>query len=383
MELVLISLFGLLSHAHAADCADPVDEVARAEDLVLFADLEGTRSALGRVEQALGCSGPAEPLLLGRMWLVEGALYADSGDVTSAAVSFAAAGRVAPGLWIEALGPERKKVYDASQPKAPEKSGQVAVDAPPGVTGTIWVDGLSRTDPLVLPAGVWLIQFGADGLASFARIVLVAPDQVLHVEVPPAPMAQGEASALTQAAAATEPSPPARPVAAPDPAVPPAARAGTWAYPHLAVGVDLTFGGSLAQAFQLERTEPATIVTVPVELGGGAAGRLAWVRAAASVAPVFAGRIVYTSPDGVAERPGFSVGGHIAGGLSAGPMDFGLLGGYEWPGRAVTRATVGLNVPGAPVAVEVRGGVEVLADGSLKPAASVVVAFPGARRKGR
>ena len=48
----------MLAGAFAADCPDPADAVANAEKLVLFADVEGARAALGEAETALACSPP-------------------------------------------------------------------------------------------------------------------------------------------------------------------------------------------------------------------------------------------------------------------------------------------------------------------------------------
>lgn len=384
---------GIVLSAHSAfatDCASPADAVARAERAVLYADLAGGKAALAEAEAALGCSPPADPLLLGRMWLIEGGYYTDLGDRLSAGMAFAAARRVAPTLWLDALGPEKRKDYDAvAVPDPALHPGQVVIDFPAGGPATTWIDGSERKAPIQLMPGEWLVQAGSGDRVWFARIVLVSADQVLHVEVPAAPgvtpVAPSAAPGGTPVAPPVAPAavvlpiaPPPGATSPPKPPVPP----HTHLYPHLAVGVDLAFGGSLAEAVQLRETDPVTVITVPLELGGGVAGQLAWGRVVGSVAPVFRGRLRYVSADGSSERSAVAVGGHLAGGLSAGAFDFGLLGGYDWPGRAVGRGVIGLILPGAPLEVELRVGVDMLAGGTPKPAASLVLAFPGGRSPG-
>lgn len=374
---------GIVLSAHpafATDCASPAEAVARAERAVLYADLAGGKAALGEAEAALGCSPPADPVLLGRMWLIEGGYYTDLGDRLSAGMAFAAARRVAPTLWLDALGPEKRKDYDAVAPPDPAlHPGQVVVDLPAGGTATTWIDGTERKPPIQLMPGEWLVQVGSEDRVWFARIVLVSADQVLHVEVPAAPeltpvapsVALHVAAPVAVASSRVATSPP-KPPAPPH----------THLYPHLAVGVDLAFGGSVVDAVLLRETDPVTVITVPLELGGGVAGHLAWGRIAGTVAPVFRGRLRFLSADGTSERSAVAVGGHVAGGLSAGAFDFGLLGGYDWPGRAVGRVVIGLLVPGAPLDVELRVGVDIPAGGTPKPAASLVLAFPGGRSLG-
>lgn len=377
---------GIVLAAHpafATDCASPAEAVARAERAVLYADLAAGKAALGEAEAALGCSPPADPMLLGRMWLIEGGYYTDLGDRLSAGMAFAAARRVAPTLWLDALGPEKRNDYDAVAPPDPAlHPGQVVIDLPAGGTATTWIDGTERKPPIQLMPGEWLVQVGSADRVWFARIVLVSADQVLHVEVPAAPELTSVAPSVAPPVAPVPIVLPVAPSGVPTSPPKPPAPPHTHLYPHLAVGVDLAFGGSVADAVQLRETDPVTVITVPLELGGGVAGQLAWGRIAGSVAPVFRGRLQFLSADGTSERSAVAVGGHIAGGLSAGAFDFGLLGGYDWPGRAVGRVVIGLLVPGAPLDVELRVGVDMPAGGTPKPAASLVLAFPGGRSPG-
>ncbi len=366
----------MMSTAFAAECGDPAADLASAEQLVLYADLDGGRAALERLESTLGCGPPADPGLLGRMWLVEGGLLIDSGDRVSGATSFAAARRVAPTIWIDGLGPEKRKAYDAVG--VPGGQGQITVDVQDGVSGTAWIDGAVQYDPIVVAPGEHLVQYGAEGRVWFAKLVVVSEDETLHVA------ASAPASSIpeVQSVSTRSVTPPANEVVVhtipPEsftrPEEPPPAH--TQAYPHLAVGTDLAFGGSLGDVLHASSTDPTTVVLLPIEIGGGAEGKHGWVRAAASVAPLLSGDLQYTSTTGT-HGTGFGAGGHVAGGASFGPLDVGLLGGVAWPGRVLTRFVVGFTIPGAPIEIEARVGANVLAGGALEPAATFVLAFPG------
>jgi len=63
--------------------------------------------------------------------------------------------------------------------------------------------------------------------------------------------------------------------------------------------------------------------------------------------------------------------------VCAGPIGFGVLGGTLWPGRTATAVVVGFAIPGAPMELEVRPGVNVLSERTLEPTVSLVLAFPG------
>lgn len=340
-----------LAEALAGDCPEPASVVADAEQLVLFADLDGARAALLRVDAALACSGPVEPDVLAHLWLVEGALLMDEDSAAAAATSFAAARRVAPTVWIDGLGPERRAAYDDAVPAT--GVGQLAIDAPAGTYGTTWVDGAPETSPVSVRPGEHLIQYGAEGRSWFARIVLVSADQLLHVAVP-APLTAAPEAIPPDATPVIEAPPPAPPR-------PPSTRA----YPHVAVGVDV--------ALPKDFSEP-TMLTAPLEVGGGASGKRLWARAAAFAAPVFIGDEP-SSP--------FVAGAHLASGFSLGPVDLGLLGGFSWPGRPVGQVVVGLAIPGAPVEIEARAGFNLRSDQPFEPVGGLVLAFPGAPAGGR
>lgn len=367
MELLLIAL----SPAWAEDCPDPAAEIAVAEQLVLYADVAGGTAALQQAEAAFGCSAPASPLVLARMWLVEGALLTDTGEPDSAAAAFAAARRLAPGLWIDALGVVKRRDYENAA--TPVGTGQVVLDLPDVDSGTAWVDGTEASVPIRLPAGEHLVQYGSDNKAWFEKMVLVSADQVLHVTVPAPPERMSPPPAPDPAPVANR----TQPTATPAPPPPVEKRPGTHGYAHSALGADLAFGGSLGDVTHARPTDPQTTIMLPIEIGGGVEGRLGWIRAVAVVAPVLSGELVYTAVGGERQDSPVAAGVYLAGGLSIGPCDFGVLAGARWPTQGTTRLLVAFNVPGVPIQVEARVGANVALDGLLQPAASMVLAFPG------
>lgn len=366
----------------ASDCPDPAADVDSAEKLVLFADVDGARAALARTEATLACSPPADPTLLARMWLVEGAMLLDGGDGRAATVSFAAARRVGPTVWIDGLGSKRREVYDAAVPLT--GTGQIAIDLPVGVSGIVWVDGTARAEPVWVVPGEHLVQYGADGRAWFAKIALVSADQVLHVQVPAPPAPPGVVASppepVARVAELAAPLPAPAGISAPEPVLPPVPEPPplhTQLFGHVAVGADLSFQ-TWSDASHLRLTDPGTVVLVPLEIGGGVSGTVAWARVAFSVAPVFGGRLPDVAGDGDGRSSRFAIGGHGAAGVSVGPLDLGVLGGGLWPGRIATALVVGFAIPGAPVEIELRPGLNVVGpERALAPAASLLLTFPG------
>lgn len=377
----------MVASAFAADCPDAPAAVDEAAELILYADLAGAQAALGRAAFAHGCGPPAAAMALGRMWLVEGAIALDSGDPAAAATAFLAARRVAPGLWIDLLAPAKRSAYDAAV--APTGAGHIAVDVAGGGAATVWIDGAPMAAPISVAPGKHLVQVGAADRAWFAQVVLVSADEVKHVASPAAPAAAVQVDAVASSVSAPIPAPadaaaapveaapaPASPVPA-SPALVPSPVPRVRPYPHLAVGVDFAFGGTVDDVLQRRPTDPATLALVPLELGGGALGKWWWARAAAAVAPVLSGQLLYVGDGGVDREADVAAGGHISAGGSLGPIDLGLLAGYRWPELATARLVVGLRAPAIPVELELRGGANFAATGARAPAASVLLVFPG------
>jgi hypothetical protein len=358
----------LIARALALDCPSPAAALDVAERSVLYADLDACGSALAQVELAFACGPPAEARDLTRFWLVEGAYYLDKGDVAGAGLAFGGARRLAPGVWIEALGPERRAAYDAPLPSG---VGTIVVDADPG--GTTWIDGVVVSPPVVVAVGEHLVQHGAEGQPRYACLVSISAGQNHHVLVPavePSP------------APAPAPAPPA-PLRVAEPVViatAPAPLPRVRPYAHLAVGADLVFGGSFDDLFHARATDPVTAVLLPLEAGGGVDGVHWWVRAVGSVAPAVRGALPYTDEGGDPASAGTALGGHLAAGGSIGPLDIGLSGGAVWPGRLTARFLLGFTIPGVPIELELRAGINRTAEAGLEPAAGVVLAFPGTAR---
>ena len=168
------TLAGLLASSPAhAECEEPVSQLDSAQRAVLSADLDGARQHIDRALAALGCmEGVADPSLLARIWLVEGALATFEGDEAGAALAWAAAHRVSPALWIEDYGMRLRRAYDAASAFEPG-TGVVTLDPPLGAAEG-FIDGPWAVFPADTQAGLHAIQVvSPEGETVFGGVVFV------------------------------------------------------------------------------------------------------------------------------------------------------------------------------------------------------------------
>jgi hypothetical protein len=166
-------VFGLLiAQLALADCGSPSTLIADVEQAVFEARLSEAERLIQEAERAFGCSGLADPELLGRMWLAEGVMFSLRGQATDAEESWLAASRAAPGFFVEDYGEQIQAKY--RQAAALQRaSGEIAVSPIPDGYETA-IDGVFTVVPGQIPRGLHLIQVGPrDGDMAFAQVVLL------------------------------------------------------------------------------------------------------------------------------------------------------------------------------------------------------------------
>ncbi|HHO51301.1 MAG TPA: hypothetical protein ENK18_10610 [Deltaproteobacteria bacterium] len=333
------------------DRLDRLDRLDEAERSVVEADLASTARILDELEAALSCGTIAEPELLGRTWLVEGALLTLEGDPEAAADAWRAAARVAPGLWVEDFGGTLREAYEIATDHTPRMSS-VRVE-PPLFQFMGFVDGRPASFPHPVEAGLHVIQIGPDiDQIQFARVLLVFPDA-------PSVVITGLDELLSGSASDEPPRPDPAPGAPLD-----NPRAGEPRLTlHTAAGAALTLSSAESAS-----DDPPTQITVPIETGLVVRpGGVAWLRAVASAAPLLGGSFSYTDARGPGSASS-ALGWHLAGGLAAEQGDMGLLVEMQWPGRWGIRGVLAsAPLQGAPLGIEGRIGLSFLADSPPAP----------------
>lgn len=166
--------------ARADDCPDVGAALQQAESDVLAYYLQDAQTALDRVVEGLGCSGPVDPTVHRRYWQAQGMLWSFQGDARwEAAIR---ASRARGEGWNEDYGegPERERWVAAAEEPAGEP---VTVELRNHTAEVrLWVDGVSTEPPLSLPPGLYLIQGGAaEDAIAFARAFTAESGAVLTV----------------------------------------------------------------------------------------------------------------------------------------------------------------------------------------------------------
>lgn len=334
------------------DRLDRLDLVDDAQRSVVEADLRETARILSALEEALSCGTIAEPELLGRTWLVEGALLTLEGDAEAAADAWRAAARVAPGVWVEDFGGTLREAYEAAI-RQPARMSSIQVD-PPLFQLSGFVDGRPVDFPHPVEAGLHVIQIGPDlDQIQFSRILLVFPDapSVVITGIEELPRDRPPEASTDDPPTPTE--------------APPNPHAGEPRLTlHTATGAALTLAGGEAAPDDA----PPTQLTVPIETGLVVRpGGVAWIRAAASAAPLLGGSFTYTDDRGQGSASS-ALGWHLAGGVAADQGDMGLLVSMQWPGRWGIRGVVASSpLQQIPLGLEGRLGLSILADSPPAP----------------
>ena len=130
---LLIGWAGLaLAGPASTTCLDRMgrlDLLEGAEQSIVDTDLVQAEQNLRAMERAFSCGSAADPTLLGRMWLVEGALLTLRRDPEGARDAFRAAARTAPGVWQEDYGPELRQAYEEAN-RDLRGSSAISLDPP-------------------------------------------------------------------------------------------------------------------------------------------------------------------------------------------------------------------------------------------------------------
>ncbi len=338
--------------AWGLECPDRDALTDELQSAVVEADLDAAEAHLAALEHSFACGEVVEPKLLGRIWLLEGALLTFRGEPEAALESWVAAERVAPSLWIADLGDPLRADYEAA--RAAEGTGHIDIE-PPLFWGAIAaIDGQMVSTPFEIPPGLHLVQAGPAGDAiSFGKIIAVSSNSTAVVSTGLAP-----------------PDATPAPIAAQEPESVAATDHGFSV--HISGGAIVTMGDALDGPGSGD--EPATKLSIPLELGLQRNFDGAWFRAAASVAPLVGGRYLYS--DG-AQINGSSVGigGNLAGGWLTGPLRVGGLGGVSWPGRITTRAVLASRLGDLPLSIEIRGGLNLATEREPEPAFGALLVF--------
>lgn len=359
-----IALLTLLAAAEAADeCPDRLDRldlVEAAERALVEADLAAADARLRELEAAVGCGPLAEPELLGRMWLVEGAWLTLQGDAEAAADSWRAAARVAPGRWVVEYGAKLRKAYEDANAAPPRGDTLITLD-PPLFRWIGAVDGEVVAFPATVPAGLHIVQVGPDeDHVAFSRILLAFPDTPSVVVTG---LLEPTTTAPAPAPAATEPEPQVVEKPPRDP--------GALAL-HVGIGGDAIVGRPVVGE---AADEPGVKIVLPVETGLTVRpARSVWVRTAVVAGPLLGGAFVYEDQYGEGVSPA-ALGAHLAGGYGAPQGDIGALVGVQWPGRVVARALLGGVLGRSPLRLEGRVGIDGAIGRSPEPAFSLVLSF--------
>jgi len=206
--ILALPILALANLAHAA-CDEAPLYVERAEQAVLEGRLADATQALKDATVAWTCGPNAEPEVLARFWLAEGALAMAEGDLARARLSFSAAYRVAPDLWPIDYG---VKPYIQYQAAAEEWTGQATIKLhPQPVARLSLLDGQPASYPATTVAGLHLVQLGrSEQHMEFASFVKVEQDDTFLVLTELEPVSEEEL-----AAAPAPPSPVMSDLAAP------------------------------------------------------------------------------------------------------------------------------------------------------------------------
>ena len=113
MGVAIVMLFSL-STAMAAECEPRQPLVDQALSEFISANFSGVDLAVQRLSTAFGCGSVADPNLLARAWLIEGAWLYYEGHEHAATRAFRAANRADGSLWLPELGSEVRAAYDAA-----------------------------------------------------------------------------------------------------------------------------------------------------------------------------------------------------------------------------------------------------------------------------
>jgi hypothetical protein len=338
----LIWVFG----ASAWACDDVGTEARAARDLLLMMERDQAGAALERARAALSCD-LVDPTELAVLYLMEAAFRTFDGDDAGARGLFAAAGRVAPDVWLVDLGPELQETYRQAK-LDPVPDGALSWEGVPD-GAEVRVDGAPAPGRRVEGGGVRTLQVVRAGAVVFGATQLVEGD--VTVQVAPAP-------------------PPVAPAPAPSAPRP----EGRWAL-HLATGGELVLGQPVTAG---TRDERGTRAAASLEVGARLRLGPTFWRPTVGVGQSLGSPLLYAAGDEVRATTTVVTAG-LTGGVVLGRAAVGLQGGAWLPGRQSLRAVAGGRIAG-PLWAEARLGAHRVAGRPLEPVGSVwVVVAPTLR----
>jgi hypothetical protein len=334
----------MLSWAWAAPC-DVDQDVMAAYGALVKGELAEAERGLGSAEQALGCAAqPSGTQSLGRFWLVEGALLAAEGD-PGASMSFAAARRVAPELWLPDLGEPARRLWETATPES--DTGQLALDLELHQRKAS-LDGQPWTGEPV-SAGLHALQLqDPDGTPCFGAMIYVGAGTVTNV--------------TTDLPAEAPPPPPALP-----------------SVRLFELSAELSTGASLAVGPQLrvshadgELREPGVKLVFPVLVSGRVRQKELWGQLETGFGWLVAGPYLSVKANGELHRTPFRFDIALGGGTRVGPFDLGAMTGIQWPGRLSERLVASMALPSA-LSLGARAGFNVATDRPIEPGLEILV----------
>ena len=181
--LLAMPLALLLPRIAAADCPSTDIWLGRAEEAIVSARLSEAENALQQAEAGFSCGAASTTAQIGRFWRAEGVLLTLQKKPLDAAHSFAAAQRVAPGVWTAAFGGELEKVALAA---TPEPGAPLPVRLDPWPVGELgFVDGQRMPLPAQVSPGLHLVQAGpAPSDIEFGQIFLASGADSVVISTP-------------------------------------------------------------------------------------------------------------------------------------------------------------------------------------------------------
>ncbi len=165
--------------AHAG-CDDLPSYLERAEQALLEERAGDAAAALSDASVSFACGPLAEPELLSRYGLAEGALAMAQGELPRARLSFSAAYRVAPDHWPVDYGIKPFIQYQAA---AQDWTAEATIKLhPQPLLRIAALDGQLNSFPATTLAGLHLVQVGtSEQEVEFATFVRVEPDDTYLV----------------------------------------------------------------------------------------------------------------------------------------------------------------------------------------------------------
>jgi len=171
-------MLGWVAHAGCDDIAPMVEQ---AETAIFQVRFDAAEVLIASAEAAMSCGDLANPDLLARLWLAEGAMYAFVGDDVGSFHAYQAAIRVAPRLWVQDYGARLRDRYDEAF-NTQVGRGLISFDPPLGFYEAA-VDGrLVPEQPVEVAEGLHLVQIRPPGgQVVFGRVVCVDHDATARI----------------------------------------------------------------------------------------------------------------------------------------------------------------------------------------------------------